>query len=60
MLVLLKLRELTWIISKIWIYYVAHNILNIIWLHLIFLESQQIAEPVENTTKLDEVYKSTK
>ena len=25
MLVLLKLRELTWIISKIWIYYVAHN-----------------------------------
>ena len=25
MLVLLKLRELTWIISKNWIYYAAHN-----------------------------------
>ena len=30
-------------------------ILNIIWLHHIFLESQQITEPVRNTSKFDEV-----
>ena len=28
-----------------------------IWLHHIFLESQQIAEPVRNTTKPDECIK---
>ena len=36
-------------------------ILNIIWLHHIFSETQQITEPVRkhNTTKRNEVYKST-
>ena len=58
MLVLQKLRELTLIISK-WYIMLHIIILNIIWLHLIFLESQQITELVRKYNKPDEVYKST-
>ena len=46
MLVLLKLRELNWIISKIWMYYAAHNNTKYYLIVSILLESQQITEQV--------------
>ena len=51
MLVLLKLRELAWIISKIWMYYAAHNNTEYYLIVSYFLESQQIAEPVRKYNK---------
>ena len=56
MLVFTKVKRIKWIISKIWILYAAHNNTKYYLIASYFLESQQIAEPVENTTKLDEVF----
>ena len=59
-MLLQKLRELTWIISKNWIYYAAYNNTKYYLIASYLLESQQITESIKNTTKPDEVYKRTK
>ena len=43
---LLKLRELTWIISKIWIYYVAHNNTK-----YYFIASYLLGKPTNSRTR---------
>ena len=61
MLVLLKLSKLTWVISKNWIYYAVHRNTKYYLIASYLLEkTTNNRTSSENTSKPDEVHKSTK